>query len=153
MTTTSGFSVSGLLDRRGAVARLGDHGHVGLAVDEQLEPVTHGHVVVRQQNPIRPLCSTIEARSVRSALSAPGSSCPGRRGLDLNSSADEAARSCMPSRPKPCGPFALAAGSNPTPSSSTIEHDRVLRAAEDDVHAWRARVPGDVGHGFLRDAV
>ena len=50
ITTTSGLSVERLLHGGGAVARLGDHLHVGLAVDQQLQPVTHGHVVVRQQN-------------------------------------------------------------------------------------------------------
>ena len=53
MTTTSGFNSSARCTARRAVARLGDDVHVGLAVDQQLEPVPHGDVIVGQKNPKR----------------------------------------------------------------------------------------------------
>ena len=53
MTMTSGFSATACCTAAVAVARFGDHLHVRLAVDQQLQPVTHGHVIVGQQNPER----------------------------------------------------------------------------------------------------
>ena len=50
MTTTSGFSASAFCTAVLPSLASDDHFHVGLAVDEQLQPVTHRHVIVGEQN-------------------------------------------------------------------------------------------------------
>ena len=91
MTMTSGLSAARLLHGGVAVARLGDDLHVGLAVDEQLQPVTDGHVIVGQQNPERRFVLSHDRASVRRGGSHAHQDgrAPARRRFDLSRRADQ----------------------------------------------------------------
>ena len=158
ITTTSGLSSSGLLHGRGAVAGLGDDRHVGLAVDEQLQPVAHRHVVVGEQDRGAALCAQPWSRPSgrrRRRHAARGWSCPCRAPIRSRASRRPAPRAPASRAGRSRGaPSSASAGSNPTPSSSTIEQDASRRGRSRMTSTRVApRVLGDVGQRFLRDAV
>ena len=82
----STLAARGLLDGLGAVARLGDHPQVGLAVEDQPEPAAHQGVVVGQQDPGRCAADSVTAstslgttQADLGAAAGRGPECAGRR--------------------------------------------------------------------------